>query len=101
MFAFLFDDSLTMFIYDLSMMENEKSKGHLLLERDGYHSFLLRIWKPKGLIGTKWLFSLEDPITHELIGFQDQFRLIKYLTQIIEKKQVDLPNNQEEKINEA
>jgi len=94
MFAFLFDDSLTMFIYDLTMMENEKSKGHLLLERDGYHSFLLRIW-------TKWLFSLEDPITHELIGFQDQFRLIKYLTQIIEKKQVDLPNNQEEKINEA
>ncbi|PKO01143.1 MAG: hypothetical protein CVU42_01470 [Chloroflexi bacterium HGW-Chloroflexi-4] len=89
MVTFLFDDSLTMFIYDLTMMENEKSVEPLMVERGGYHSFLLRIWKPKGLIGTRWLFSLENPITHELIGFQNQYKLIKYLTQIIEKKQVD------------
>ncbi len=78
-----------MFIYDVTMMENELSVEPFKLEQDGYHSFLLRIWKPKGLIGIKWLFSLENPITHELIGFQDQYRLINYLTQIIEKKQVD------------
>lgn len=89
MFAFLFDDSLTLIIYDVTMMDKEKSIDPLLLEHDGYHSFLLRLWKPKGLNENKWLFSLENPITHELIGFQDQFRLTKYLTQIIEKKQVD------------
>ncbi len=82
-----------MFIYDLTMMENEKMIKPFLFERDRYHSFLLRIWKPKGLIGTKWLFSLENPITHELIVFQDQFRLFIYLTQIIEKKQVDYPKH--------
>lgn len=89
MAAFLIDDSLTMFIYDVTMMANEKLITTFLLEREGYHSFLLRIWKPKGLNRIKWLFSLENPITHELIVFQDQYRLINYLTQIIEIKQVD------------
>lgn len=76
-----------MFIYDVTMMENEKSIDHLITDRAEYHSFLLRIWKTKGHFGNKWYFSLENPMTHELISFQDQFALTHYLTQLFEKTQ--------------
>jgi hypothetical protein len=69
-------------------MQNDKiTIAPYLFPNIEYHSFLLRIWKAKGSQGRKWFFSLENPKTHEIIGFQDQLSLTNYLTQIIEKKQ--------------
>lgn len=69
-------------------MNNKNPDTLLLVDKADYHSFLLRIWKTKGHSGLCWHLSLENPITHELIGFYDLLAFNNYLTQLFEKIQV-------------
>jgi hypothetical protein len=69
-------------------MKNQNTDIHLLVDKTDYHSFLLRIWKTKAQNGSHWHLSLENPITHELVGFQNLHAFNNYLTQLFEKTQV-------------
>ncbi len=71
------------------MMKNlqiEKSNNN---QHNYYHSFLLRIWQTQESEHSVWHFSLENPLTHEILAFQNTQNLSDYLTQIIEIKQAD------------
>ncbi|MDP3685163.1 MAG: hypothetical protein Q8S01_14645 [Ignavibacteria bacterium] len=70
------------------MMRSQKINDPILIKKAEYHSFLLRIWRTQEQGGNNWFFSLENPITSELIGFQSLLSLTSYLTQVIEKAQV-------------
>lgn len=44
-----------------------------------YHSYLLRIWREDEQM--PWRIQLEDPNTHELIGFQNMEYLLCFLNE--------------------
>lgn len=44
-----------------------------------YHSYLLRLWREDDLM--PWRIQLEDPNTHELIGFQNMEYLLCFLNE--------------------
>jgi hypothetical protein len=44
-----------------------------------YHSFLLRLWRVSAEEPPLWRASLENPHTHEVLGFNDLDALADYL----------------------
>ena len=44
-----------------------------------YHSYLLRIWREDDL--TPWRIQIENPHTHEVIGFQNIEKLVCFLNE--------------------
>ncbi|HNB41129.1 MAG TPA: hypothetical protein PLG52_06495 [Anaerolineales bacterium] len=53
-----------------------QTKGNSLRR---YHSYLLRIWCEDDMLA--WRFQLEDPNTHEVIGFQNMEKLLCFLNE--------------------
>lgn len=61
-----------------------------------YYSFLLRMWQPLDSDRSEWNYSLENTMTREIQNFQDSQSLTQYLTQIINKTQVESEQNNKE-----
>ena len=78
-----------MILYDVNMSKNQISDEVESLQRNKYHSFLMRLWQTRELDEEVWYIALENPLTREVQVFKDIESLINYLTQLIEKKQVN------------
>lgn len=84
-----FDDTLTLNVYDVSMVRKIIPHADVFHSATKSQSFLLRLWQSQGLDNPEWNISLENPTTRELKVFHDEHTLFIYLTQIMNKKQAE------------
>lgn len=47
--------------------------------RQQYHSFLLRMWREDET--TPWRIQIENPHTHEIVGFQNMEKFMRFLNE--------------------
>ena len=59
-----------------------------------YFSFLLRLWRTSLEVHSIWRVTLENPHTHEIIGFDSLEALLVYLQDLEKQEPVD-PHDQD------
>ena len=65
-----------------------------------YHSYLLRLWQAGPADKPAWRASLEDPHTHQVIGFDTLKALCDHLIEIDRERttETNLPQNPSRRI---
>jgi hypothetical protein len=62
--------------------------GHNLMTEQ-YFSFLLRLWRTSSQEDSIWRVTLENPHTHEIIGFDGLETLLVYLQDMADQQPAD------------